>query len=184
MNDRDALAALLRERSVAFGTFRLASGRESRYYIDARKTTMSAQGQVLVGRLGLQAIREQGWKPAAVGGLTLGADPVAYAIARASADDPPLIQAFTVRKAAKEHGTGGLLEGNLNPGDAAVVVEDVLTTGNSTLNAIRAVREHGGEVVGVLAVVDRMEAGANHIENEAGVAVVALTTTIFLGVTT
>lgn len=181
MSDRESLAALLRERSVTVGTFRLASGRESRYYIDARKTTMSAQGQVLVGRLGLQMIRDQGWKPAAVGGLTLGADPVAYAIARASADQPPLIEAFTVRKAAKEHGTGRLIEGNLNPGDNAVVVEDVLTSGMSALGAIRAVREYGGTVIGVLAVVDRLEGGARRIAEEAGIGLVVLTTTIDLG---
>ena len=84
MSDRESLAALLRERSVSLGDFRLASGQRSHYYIDARKTTMSAQGQLLVGRLGLATIREAGWTPVAVGGLTMGADPVAYAIAAAS----------------------------------------------------------------------------------------------------
>ncbi|MGQ0703150.1 MAG: orotate phosphoribosyltransferase [Gemmatimonadales bacterium] len=182
MSDRESLAALLRERSMAFGSFRLASGRESRYYIDARKTTMSAEGQVLVGRLGLQTIREQGWNPAAVGGLTMGADPVAYAIARASADAPPLIHAFTVRKAAKDHGTGRLIEGNLHAGEAAVVVEDVLTSGNSAVSAIRAVREYGAEVIGVLVVVDREEGGGKRVEEEANVKVVAITTTTALGI--
>jgi orotate phosphoribosyltransferase len=93
MTEREALASLLRERSVSFGDFLLASGQRSHYYIDARKTTMSAAGQRLIGRLGLDAIRTEGWTPTAVGGLTMGADPVAYAIARASADAPPPIDA-------------------------------------------------------------------------------------------
>jgi orotate phosphoribosyltransferase len=101
VSDRQALERLLAHRSVRHGDFVLASGKHSSYYIDARLTTMSAEGQVLVGRLGLGAIRHAGWTPAAVGGLTMGADPVAYAIARASADDPPAIDAFSVRKAAK-----------------------------------------------------------------------------------
>ena len=97
MPDRAALAALLRARSVAFGDFVLASGKRSRYYIDARLTTMSAEGLDLIGRLGLATIREAGWAPAAVGGLTMGADPVAYAVAAASLHAPPVVQAFSVR---------------------------------------------------------------------------------------
>src|SRR5438105_13257902 len=120
MNERELLAALLRERSIRFGDFTLASGQQSSFYIDARKTTMSAQGQALIGPLGLSAIREAGWVPSCVGGLTMGADPIACAIARASLDAPPLIQAFSVRKAAKEHGTAQRIEGNFAPGDAVV----------------------------------------------------------------
>ncbi len=176
MTDAAALAALLRERSVTFGDFVLASGQRSRYYIDARKTTMSAAGQRLIGRLGLEAIRRAGWTPAAVGGLTMGADPVAYAIARASADAPPEIQAFSVRKTAKEHGTRRRLEGNFAAGDRVVVVEDVITTGGSALQAVEAVREAGGEVLGILAVVDREEGGRARLEG-AGLYVVSMTTT-------
>ena len=182
MNQRESLAALLRERSVSFGDFRLSSGQRSSYYIDARKTTMSAEGQVLVGTLGLAAIRAAGWAPAAVGGLTLGADPVAYAIARASADLPPLIHGFSVRKAPKEHGTGRRIEGNFTPGDLVVVIEDVITSGGSALQAIEAIRAERGQVQGCLAVVDRQQGGREQLE-AAGIRVVVLTTITDLGIT-
>ena len=180
MNEREQLAALLRERSIRRGDFQLASGQRSPYYIDARTSTMSAQGQLLIGRLGLAAIREAGWEPQAVGGLTLGADPIAYAIARTSAEDPPLIQAFTVRKAPKEHGTGRRIEGNFSPGNPVVVVEDVITTGSSTLAAIAAIQTEGGRVLGVLALVDRNQGGSKALSNQ-GLVLVVLTTTKELG---
>ncbi len=161
---RTELIALLRDRSFRRGDFTLASGRRSPYYIDARLTTMSARGLSLVGTLGLAAIRTAGWTPSLVGGLTLGADPVAYAIAAASDRDPPTIDGFTVRKEAKAHGTGRRLEGPFQSGASVVVVEDVVTTGGSALAAITAVTEAGGAVVGVLAVVDREEGGRQAIE--------------------
>lgn len=183
MNDQESLAALLRERSISHGDFQLASGQRSRYYIDARKTTMSAQGQLLVGRLGLAAIRTAGWAPTAVGGLTLGADPIAYAIARASADRPPLIDAFSVRKAVKAHGTGRRIEGNFIAGSPVVVLEDVITSGGSALQAIEVVRSEGGQVLGVLALVDREQGGRAAIE-AMNIDVVVLTTTNALGLST
>ena len=178
--DSEALDRLLLERSVKRGHFVLASGRTSNFYIDCRLTTMSAAGLVLIGRQGLEALRQAGWAPRGVGGLTMGADPVAYAIAAASASRPPVLDAFSVRKEAKAHGTGRRVEGNFAGGDAVVVVEDVITTGGSALKAIEAIREEGGTVLGVLAVVDREEGGRAVLE-AAGHQVVALTTATRLG---
>jgi len=171
--DRNSLLELLRTNSVRTGDFVLASGRRSSYYVDARRTTMSGRGQLLIGRLGLAAIDEAGWRPAAVGGLTLGADPVAYAIAHAAAAAGRGLDAFTVRKEAKAHGAGRQVEGPVEPGTAVVVVEDVVTSGGSALRAIDALTAFGARVVGVLAVVDREEGGRASIE-AAGHALVSL----------
>lgn len=168
-------------RSVRHGDFVLASGRRSSFYIDARLTTMSAEGQRLIGAQALQAIRRAGWDAGAVGGLTMGADPVAYAIARASADEPPALDAFSVRKSAKEHGTGRRIEGNFTTERPVVVVEDVITSGASALHAIEAVLEAGGTVAGVLAVVDRQEGGTAMLE-AGGYPVLVLTTAHRLGI--
>ena len=162
--DRGRLIALLLERSFRVGDFVLSSGARSRYYVDARTTTTHAEGQAVVGRMGLAVLREAGLRPAAVGGLTLGADPVAYAIAHASwtAGDP--VNAFTVRKEPKAHGTGKRVEGCFAAGDAVVVIEDTVTTGGSALKAIQAVEAEGGKVLAVLALVDREEGGREAIE--------------------
>lgn len=180
MSDSDDLIRLLLSRSVRKGDFTLASGVRSSYYIDARLTTMSARGLDIVGRLGLAAIEQAGWTPAAVGGLTMGADPVAYAIAAASANHDPAIEAFSVRKTAKSHGTGRRIEGNFRPGDRVVVVEDVITSGGSARLAIETLEAEGGKVSGVLAVVDREHGGRQALEN-AGYPVVCLTTVTMLG---
>jgi orotate phosphoribosyltransferase len=156
----ERLRALLLERSVKRGSFTLASGRQSTFYIDARRTTMSGEGLTLVGSLGVAALKKRGWHPRSVGGLTLGADPVAYAIAAAAATHGVPLNAFTVRKAAKQHGTGKRIEGCFEAGDSVVVVEDVITTGASALEAIATVTAEGARVLGVLAVVDREEGGA------------------------
>lgn len=157
------------------GDFLLSSGRRSPHYVDCRRTTMHAEGLALIGDLGLAAIRRAGWNPAAVGGLTLGADPVACAIARASAATPPPVHAFTVRKAEKEHGARRRIEGCLEAGMPVVVVEDVVTTGASALEAAAAVRDAGARVLGILAVVDREEGGREALER-AGYPVRALLT--------
>src|SRR5688500_2926612 len=143
---------------------------------------MSATGFDLIGRLGLELIRSRGWAPESVGGLTLGADPVAYAIARASLDHPPSIDAFSVRKAAKAHGTKRLVEGNFQPGMKVVVVEDVLTSGGSALQAIESVRAEGGTVLGALAVLDREQGGVAALTG-AGVDLICITSISRLGVT-
>jgi len=166
---------LFRERSFRRGEFVLSSGAKSDYYIDARPATMSAPGQRLIGRLGLAAIDGRGWDAAAVGGLTLGADPVAYAIAHASSREGRDIDAFTVRKQPKTHGTGRRVEGNLAAGDAVVVIEDVLTTGGSALDAIRALESEGARILGVLTLVDREAGGSDRLAAE-GYAVAALFT--------
>jgi orotate phosphoribosyltransferase len=139
--DREALRRLLLERSVRHGDFVLASGQRSTFYIDCRPTTMSAEGMVLVGRLGAAAIRGAGWHPRAVGGLTMGADPVAYAIAAASHGTDVQMDAFSVRKESKGHGTGRGIEGNFGVGFEVVIVEDVITTGGSAKKAIQAVED-------------------------------------------
>jgi orotate phosphoribosyltransferase len=163
VNDADQLRRLLLERSVRRGDFVLASGQRSSYYIDCRPTTMSAEGQVLIGRLGLAALHAAGWQPRGIGGLTMGADPVAYAVAAASWSSGSPIDAFSVRKEAKSYGAGRLI-----------------TTGGSAERAISAVVEAGGRVLGVLAVVDREQGGREHLI-QLGYKVVSITTTSQLG---
>lgn len=171
--DRKELLELLRTRSLRRGDFVLASGARSSYYIDCRLTTMSGAGQRLIGRAALAALDAAGWQPELVGGLTLGADPVAYSIAHAAALAGRPLDAFTVRKEAKGHGTGRLIEGADVNGRSIVVVEDVITTGDSAQRAIAAVQAAGGQVIGVLAVVDRGEGGRERLA-AAGHAVLSL----------
>lgn len=176
-----ALLQLLRRKSVRFGDFTLASGAKSDFYVDCRVTTMDAVGARLIGELGWDLIRrvaaERGVAVEAVGGLTMGADPVALAVAIASGREGaggPL-HAFAVRKAAKSHGLGRLVEGNFAAGQTVVVVDDVITTGGSTLQAIDAIEKEGGKVAFVMALVDREEGGRAAIEAR-GVPVYALAT--------
>jgi orotate phosphoribosyltransferase len=175
MTGHAALIALLAERSVKRGQFTLASGRQSQYYIDARLTTMSPEGLSLIGPLAVSELRKSGWAVDAVGGLTLGADPISYAISYASATTANALRAFTVRKEAKAHGTGKQIEGPFKAGDRVAIIEDVITTGGSALRAIDAVRAAHGIVAGVLALVDRGEGGRQAIE-EAGTNVISLVT--------
>ena len=169
----DRLVTLLAERSARRGQFTLASGRQSTLYIDARLTTMSPDGMAFIGPLALAVLRQTTWAITAIGGLTLGADPLSYAISYASAETEHPLRAFTVRKEAKNHGTGRLIEGPFREGDRVVVIEDVITTGSSALRAVDAVRAAGGIVSGVLALVDREEGGREAIL-ATGIPVVAL----------
>ncbi len=175
MTDRERLKALLVERSVRVGDFTLASGARSSYYVDARVTTMSAEGQARLGKVAWEALDASGLDPTHVGGLTMGADPVAYAIAGESFRRGHPVDGFSVRKQPKEHGTGQRVEGGLPRDAKCLVVEDSMTTGGSALRAIDAVREHGAEVIGVLTVVDRQEGGAEALE-PTGLPLVALFT--------
>jgi orotate phosphoribosyltransferase len=176
------ITALLAERSARRGNFTLASGKQSTLYIDARLTTMHPLGLSLIGPAGLAALAASDWgrDVTAVGGLTLGADPIAYAISYASALDAAQskggrapLRAFTIRKELKAHGTGKLVEGAFEAGDRVAVVEDVITTGGSARRAAEAVRNAGGQVAGVLALVDREEGGREALEAE-GFPVIAL----------
>jgi len=180
VTDDESLRRLLLERSVQRGSFVLASGRRSPFYIDCRPAAMSAQGMVLIGRMAWDAIRRVGWKPSAVGGLTMGADPVSYAIAAASFGSDAPVDAFSVRKEVKDHGTGRVIEGNFKPGDGVVIVEDVITSGDSARRAAEAVERAGGKVLGIVAVVDREEGGKDALE-AIGRKVLALTTVTALG---
>jgi orotate phosphoribosyltransferase len=173
MDPLGQLRQLLIDRSVQRGDFVLSSGNHSSYYIDARRTTMSGPGLRWIGELGLQLLEQQRWQPRAVGGLTLGADPVAYALAHAAALRGQILDAFTVRKEPKSHGSGRLIEGLLEPGWEVVVIEDTITTGASALRALETVRDAGAVVLGVLALVDREEGGATRI-GQAGVQVASL----------
>lgn len=164
MNQRERLRNLLLERSVSRGDFVLSSGARSSYYVDCRVTATSAEGQALIGALALDLIRSSELKPQVVGGLTMGADPVAYAIAHESWTRGEPIDAFTVRKQPKEHGTGRRIEGNFAEGARALVIEDVITSGGSALQACDAVEAEGGTVVGVLALIDREVGGAEALQ--------------------
>ena len=175
MSNRDDLISLLAARSARRGNFTLASGRQSTLYIDARMTTMSPEGLRLIGPAGLAALHDAGWAPDSVGGLTLGADPIAYAMSYASAATGQPLRAFTVRKEAKTHGAGKLIEGPFQPGDRVVVIEDTVTTGNSARTAATAVRAAGGDVIGVLALGDREEGGREALAAE-GLKVLSLAT--------
>jgi orotate phosphoribosyltransferase len=156
-DSKKALVELLQRDALRTGTFTLASGRSSHYYVDGRKVTLSAEGAALIARGMLEAIAD---RPdiRAVGGLTMGADPIVGAIlALAPSLGRPDLRGFLVRKEAKGHGLGNLVEGPLQPGDPVVIVDDVATTGGSSLKAVDAVQALGCQVVRVLAVLDRLE---------------------------
>ncbi len=157
---KERLLRLLKEKSFRYSPdkpFKLVSGRVSPYYIDCRPTTHNAEGLFLIGEIFYQRLRDL--QVDAVGGLTMGADPFAHALALTSFLKGRPVNAFSVRKIPKEHGTGGLVVGDVKPGDRVVILEDVITTGASTLKAIAAARDFGLEAAGVLILVDRQEGG-------------------------
>jgi orotate phosphoribosyltransferase len=161
---RQELLSLLATKSFRLGEFKLSSGGSSDYYIDCRSTTLDARGAQLTGEVFLEEIQKRSWKPQAIGGLTMGADPIVVAVAIASGD----INGFLVRKAEKQHGTGQRIEGFREKGMQVVIVDDVCTTGASTIQAIEAAREFGFEVAGAMCLVEREEAkGRPNVERAA-----------------
>jgi orotate phosphoribosyltransferase len=156
---RAKLLQMLAEKSFRLGSFKLSSGGTSDYYIDCRLTTLYAAGAVATGEAVLEEIRERGWQVDAIGGLTMGADPIVVATSVISAQQGAPINGFLVRKAEKTHGTGQRVEGFREKGTHVVIVDDVCTTGASTIQAIEAALEFGFEVSGVLCLVERQEAG-------------------------
>ena len=157
-NAREQLVNLLATNSFRLGDFTLSSGIKSDYYIDCRTTTLHANGAELTGRVFLDLIREQRWSLQAVGGLTMGADPIVVAVAVISAQAGSPVHGFLVRKTEKAHGMGQRIEGFHKKGASVVIVDDVCTTGNSTIQAIEAAREFGFEIAGVACLVEREEA--------------------------
>ena len=168
---RTSLLSLLREKSIFHGNFVLSSGAKSSYYIDCRLTTLDPEGAWLVGQVMHSLIQSEAsarhLEINAVGGLTLGADPIALAVGMYSffAKDTPPLRAFIVRKTPKSHGQEKLIEGNFKRGDTVVVVEDVVTRGDSAISAINAVKKEGGNVAFVAVLVDRQEGGRQKIED-------------------
>jgi orotate phosphoribosyltransferase len=160
MDDRTKLIDYIKKHSFLTSEeeiFLLSSGKRSNVYFDLRLTTLSPEGQYLIGTLLYTKIKELGLKPSAVGGLTMGADPVASAVAFASYLKGDPMEAFIVRKEAKAHGRGRQIEGNVDPGDDVVIVDDVLTTGGSTIKAVNIAREMGLNVLAAMVILDRCE---------------------------
>jgi orotate phosphoribosyltransferase len=166
--DQKSLFRLIKKLSYREGDFTLASGKKSNFYIDLKATTLHPDGAHLIGEVAFQVIQQHGLQVDAVGGLTLGADPLATAISLAARAHGVIWPAFIVRKEAKEHGTGRYIEGieNLKPGARVLVLEDVVTTGGSSLKAIERLREAGFNPVAVLTVVDREQGGAEFLAKQ------------------
>jgi orotate phosphoribosyltransferase len=162
MSDRDALLDQIRTKAVVHGTVTLSSGAEADYYVDLRRVTLDGQAAPMIGRVLLELT--SGWEYDAVGGLTLGADPVATAMLHAAAASGRELDAFVVRKAEKAHGLQRRVEGPDVAGRRVLAVEDTSTTGGSVLTAVEALREAGAEVVGVAVIVDRATGAKERVE--------------------
>ncbi len=159
MYDRAALKALILEKALRFGDFTLVSGKKAKYYLDGKQVTLDPVGARLVGE-GILDLLAEGELPAAVGGMIIGADPITAAVVTIAGTRDMPIRGFMVRKEAKGHGTNQYVEGPVRPGETVVIVEDIVTTGGSSLKAIERVEAFGLKVARVVAIVDRMEGGA------------------------
>ena len=174
MYDKEALVALFRHKALKFGDFTLASGRKASYYLDGKQVTLDANGARLVAE-GILDLLDGQPMPDAVGGMSIGADPITAAVITMSAVRGTPLCGFMVRKQSKGHGTNQYIEGPVQPGQQVVIVEDVVTTGGSSLTAIQRCEAFGLKVVRVIAIVDRMEGGAQAFA-EAGYPLASLLT--------
>jgi orotate phosphoribosyltransferase len=168
MNLRDSLIEIIKERSFQYSSepkFKLVSGAVSNFYFNLKKTTQSPDGMYLTGRIFFEIIRELGLHPHAIGGLTMGADPIAYAVSFYSFTVSEPMQAFVIRKEPKEHGLRLPIEGNVSAGDHVIIIDDVITTGGSTIKALTVAKEYGLIIDAVIVLVDRCEQnGRQNIE--------------------
>ena len=163
MYDKEHLQSLILEKSLKFGDFTLASGKKATYYLDCRQITLDSVGAKLIGE-GILELLQQGAMPQAVGGMSIGADPITAAVITVAAYQNIPLKGFMVRKQSKGHGTNQFVEGPITPGDRVVIVEDVVTTGGSSLDAIAKVEALGVTVDGVIAIIDRLEGGRELFE--------------------
>jgi len=163
MYDKERLRSLVVEKSLRFGDFTLASGKKATYYLDCRQITLDSVGAKLIGE-GILELLQKGTMPQAVGGMSIGADPITAAIITVAAFQNIPIKGFMVRKESKKHGTQQFVEGPINAGDRVVIVEDVVTTGGSSFDAIEKVEALGVTVDGVIAIIDRLEGGRELFE--------------------
>ena len=168
-NAKSELLQILLDKSIKTGHFILASGKESDLYCDCRITALDARGANLIGEVGWQLVQDEILpkfpEACSIGGMTMGADPISLAIGMYSANAEKPLCVFTVRTEAKDHGRGKRIEGNFSAGQQVIVVDDVITTGGSTLKAIDAIEAEGGKVVAALVLVDRQEGGREAIES-------------------
>ena len=163
--EKQALLTLVREKALKFGDFTLASGKKAKYYLDGKQVTLDAAGAKLIAEGLLDLLQAAPHMPQAVGGMSIGADPITAAVITMAAVRGLPMLGFMVRKEAKGHGTNRYLEGPVQPGMEAVIVEDVVTTGGSSLAAIERCEQFGLKITGVLAIIDRMEGGAEAFQS-------------------
>ena len=164
MYDRQALMDLVKNRALKFGDFTLASGKKAKYYLDGKQVTLDSRGARLIGEGMLELLTRFGTLPKAVGGIAIGADPITAAIITIAGINNVKMSGVLIRKEPKGHGTNRFVEGPVQPGDSIAIVEDVVTTGGSSLLAIDRAEEFGLKVIGVAAIIDRMEGGAAAFE--------------------
>jgi orotate phosphoribosyltransferase len=173
MASKAELLRILKEKSLLRGNFVLASGKHSDYYIDGKRTTFDPEGAYQVGHLLLDEIENLNTKVEAVGGMSIGADPIVIAVGLAARERGYPLRVFVTRKKVKDHGTQKMIEGNFREGDKVVMVEDVMTTAGSTLQAAEIIRQAGGEVIAAMVIVDRKQGAAQNLQKE-GIPLISL----------